>query len=76
MKALSDDEFLIFQALQQQSSLKVQDIIAILNKKIFSSHSKLIDKNILVLEEEMRETYKPKLVRYIRLHSKYDSNED
>jgi primosomal protein N' (replication factor Y) len=29
---LSDDEFLIFQALQQ-SSLKVQDIIAILNKK-------------------------------------------
>jgi primosomal protein N' (replication factor Y) len=29
----------------------------------------------LVLEEEMRETYKPKLVRYIRLHSKYDSNE-
>jgi primosomal protein N' (replication factor Y) len=30
---LSDDEFLIFQALQQQSSLKVQDIIAILNKK-------------------------------------------
>jgi primosomal protein N' (replication factor Y) len=59
MKALSDDEFLIFQALQQQSSLKVQDIIAILNKKIFSSHSKLIDKNILVLEEEMRETYKP-----------------
>jgi primosomal protein N' (replication factor Y) len=49
---LSDDEFLIFQALQQ-SSLKVQDI-TILNKKIFSSHSKLIDKNILVLEEEMR----------------------
>jgi primosomal protein N' (replication factor Y) len=33
MKTLSDDEFLIFQALQQQSSLKVQDIIAILNKK-------------------------------------------
>jgi primosomal protein N' (replication factor Y) len=61
---LSDDEFLIFQALQQQSSLKVQDIIAILNKKIFSSHSKLIDKNILVLEEEMRKTYKPKLVRH------------
>jgi primosomal protein N' (replication factor Y) len=40
-ETLSDDEFLIFQALQQQSSLKVQDIIL---KKIFSSHSKLIDK--------------------------------
>jgi primosomal protein N' (replication factor Y) len=73
---LSDDEFLIFQALQQQSSLKVQDIIAILNKKnIFPVIQKLIDKNILVLEEEMLESYKPKLVRYIRLHSKYDSNQ-
>ena len=73
---LSDDEFLIFQALQQQSSLKVQDIIAILNKKnIFPVIQKLIDKNILVLDEEMRESYKPKLVRYIRLNSKYDSNE-
>jgi primosomal protein N' (replication factor Y) len=27
MSTLSDDEFLIFQALQQQSSLKVQDIM-------------------------------------------------
>ncbi|TDE05455.1 replication restart helicase PriA [Flavobacterium hiemivividum] len=73
---LSDDEFLIFQALQQQSSLKVQDIIAILNKKnIFPVIQKLIDKNILVLQEEMLENYKPKLVRYIRLHSKYESNQ-
>ena len=28
---LSDDEYLVFEALQQQSSLKVQDIMAILN---------------------------------------------
>lgn len=73
---LSDDEFLIFQALQQQSSLKVRDIISILNKKnIFPVIQKLIDKNILVLQEEMLENYKPKLVRYIRLHPRYESNE-
>jgi len=73
---LSDDEFLIYQALQQQSSLKVQDIIGILNKKnVFPIIQKLIDKNILVLQEEMQENYKPKLVRYIRLHSQYESNE-
>lgn len=73
---LSDDEFLIYQALQQQSSLKVQDIIAILNKKnIFPILQKLIDKNILVLQEEMLENYKPKLVRYVRLNAKYDSHE-
>ncbi len=73
---LSDDEFLVYQALQQQSSLKVQDIIAILNKKnIFPVIQKLIDKNVLVLQEEMIESYKPKLVRYVRLHSKYESNQ-
>jgi primosomal protein N' (replication factor Y) len=73
---LSDEEFLIYQALQQQSSLKVQDIIAILNKKnVFPVIQKLIDKNILVLQEEIQESYKPKLVRYIRLHSKYESTQ-
>ena len=73
---LSDDEFLVYEALQQQSSLKVQDIMSILNKKnIFPVIQKLIDKNILVLQEEIQETYKPKLVRYVRLHPKYESNE-
>jgi primosomal protein N' (replication factor Y) len=73
---LSDDEFLVYEALQQQSSLKVQDIIAILNKNnIFPVIQKLVDKNILVLQEEVQETYKPKLVRYVRLHTKYDTND-
>ncbi|MEZ7498034.1 primosomal protein N' [Flavobacterium sp. Arc3] len=73
---LSDDEFLVYEALQKQSSLKVQDVILILNKKnIFPVIQKLIDKDILVLQEEMLDSYKPKLVRYIRLHSKYESNQ-
>jgi primosomal protein N' (replication factor Y) (superfamily II helicase) len=73
---LSDDEFLIYQALQQQSSLKVQDIVNILNKKnIFPVIQKLMDKNILVLQEEMLETYTPKLIRYVKLHAKYETNE-
>ena len=72
---LSDEEYLIYQALQHQSSLKVQDIISILNRKsVFPILQKLIDKNILVLQEEMQETYKPKLVRYVRLNKEYDSN--
>ena len=73
--SLSDEEFLIYQALQQQSSLRIQDITAILNKKnIFPIVQKLIDKNILVLQEELQELYKPKLVRYVRLHPQYVSN--
>jgi len=72
---LSDDEYLIYQALQQQSSLKVQDIISILNKKsVFPILQKLIDKNIVVLQEEISENYKPKLVRYVRLNKEFNSN--
>ncbi|HKO76819.1 MAG TPA: primosomal protein N' [Flavobacterium sp.] len=73
---ISDDEYLVYEALQKQSSLKVQDIISILNKKnIFPVIQKLIDKNILVLQEEIQESYKPKLVRYVRLHEKYNTND-
>jgi primosomal protein N' (replication factor Y) len=73
---LSDDEFLVYQALQQQTSLKVQDIIAILNKKnILPVIQKLINKNILFLQEEMVEEYKPKLIRYIRLHQQYQEEQ-
>lgn len=69
---LTDDEYLIYEALQQQSSLKVQDVMAILNKKnIFPTVQKLLQKQLLVLIEEIQEEYKPKLVRYIKLHDDY-----
>ena len=73
---LTDDEFLVYEALQQQASLKVQDIMKILNRKnVFPLIQKLMDKNILTIQEEINEVYKPKLIRYIRLHSQYDNNE-
>lgn len=71
---LSDDEFLIYEALQHQSSLKVQNIMDILNKKsVLPVIQKLLHKNIISLEEEIQEVYKPKLIRYIRLHSQYQT---
>ncbi|MCY1492951.1 Primosomal protein N' [compost metagenome] len=74
---LTDEEFLIYDALQHQSSLKVQDIIAIVGKKnVFPIIQKLIDRNILVLQEEVIELYKPKLTRYIRLHQDYAVEEN
>ena len=74
---LSDDEFLIYEALQHQSSLKVQNIMDILNKKsVLPVIQKLIHKNIITLEEEIQEVYKPKLTRYIRLHTRYQSEEN
>ncbi|KVV15852.1 primosomal protein N' [Flavobacterium sp. TAB 87] len=73
---LNDDEYLIYEALQQQSVLKVSDIIAIVNKKnVFPILQKLIDSNIVVLQQEIQESYKPKLVRYVKLHSQFESND-
>ena len=73
---LSDDEYLVFEALQQQNSLRVQDVMSILNKKnIFPIIQKLLNKGLLSLNEEMQEEYKPKLIRYIRLHEKYSTTE-
>nr|WP_294780677.1 primosomal protein N' [uncultured Flavobacterium sp.] len=72
---LSDDEFLIYEALQHQSSLKVDEIASILNKKnILPVLQKLIARDVIFLEEEIKESYKPKLVRYVKLHSKYESD--
>ena len=72
---LSDEEFLVFQALQQQSSLKIQEIVGILNKKnVLPVVKKLIEKNILAVEEEVTENYKPKLVKYVRLNAIYNSS--
>ena len=70
---LSDEEFLIYEALQHQSSLKVQNIIDILNKKtVLPVIQKLLKKNIITLQEEIQEVYKPKLIRYIRLNKVYE----
>ena len=74
--SLSDDEFLVYQALQQQSSLKIQDIVGILNKKnVLPVIKQLIEKNILVVVEEVNESYKPKLLKYVRLNPTYNSSD-
>lgn len=71
-KTLEDDEFLIWEALQQQSSLKVEDIMAILGKKnVFPVLNRMLAKNVLTLQEEVIEKYKPKVTKYIRLQSEF-----
>jgi len=65
---LNDEEFLIFEALQHQARLSVQQIIEILGKKnVFSVIKTLLDKNVISIKEQIYEQYKPKLVKYIQL---------
>ncbi|KAB1069145.1 primosomal protein N' [Tamlana haliotis] len=74
---LKDDEFLIYEALQHQSSLKIHDISNILGKKnVLPVIKRLIEKEAITVEEEVYEKYKPKLVRYVKLHNSYTSEKD
>ena len=69
---LKDDEYLILEALKSQSSITVQDVIKILGKKtVFPIINRLLAKRALVLQEEISEQYKPKLIRYIKLHDSF-----
>ncbi|WP_430408953.1 replication restart helicase PriA [Kordia sp.] len=70
--SLKDDEFLIFEALQHQSLLKIQEISTILGKKkVLPVLTRLIEKGVIQVYEEIYEQYKPKLVRYVKLHANY-----
>lgn len=69
---LKDDEFLVYEALHHQSSLKIHDISNIVDKKnVLPIIKRLIEKEAISVEEEVYEKYKPKLVRYVRLHNNY-----
>lgn len=69
---LKDDEYLIFEALKLQSSITVNDVVKILGKKtIFPVLNRLLEKGALQLQEEISEQYKPKQVRYVKLHDEF-----
>lgn len=69
---LSNDEFLIYEALQHQSTLKINDIVSILDRKrVLPVINSLVEKGALLLKEELYEKYKPKLVRYVKLNDAY-----
>lgn len=76
-ESLSDDEFVLYEALQHQSSLHINDARSILDRKnIVSIIQKLLEKNIIEVEETVYEQYVPKLKRYIKLSQKYTSEEN
>lgn len=71
---LSDEEYLLVEALHQQTSLKITEVVSILNKKkVFPVIQQLLAKGFVTLQDEMVDEYKPKLVRYIRLFSEFNS---
>ncbi|CAL2063264.1 Primosomal protein N' [Tenacibaculum sp. 190524A05c] len=73
---LSDQEYLIYEALQRQSQLTLHEVAEVLDrKKVLPIINQLIDKAVLHVKEEIYETYKPKLIKYVRLSKNYQSDE-
>lgn len=73
---LKDDEFLVYEALQHQSILRVDELRAIIDtKNVLPILNRLLEKNVIILKDEIYEQYIPKLVRYVKLGSPYRSED-
>jgi len=69
---LTDDEYLILEALENLSALKISEVSKIINKKnVLKPVKSLLAKKCIQLREEIYAQYKPKLVKYIRLAQQY-----
>ena len=72
---LSDHEYLVYEALQQQPTLRIDEIISILNKKsIFPIIQSLVEKGIVMVAERIVEKYKAKKIKYIRINSQFSDS--
>jgi primosomal protein N' (replication factor Y) len=73
----SDEEFLVFEALQHQSSLHINDIRSILDRKnVVKVIEALLHKGAIQVQEEVFEQYTPKMKRYIKLAPLYSKEEN
>ena len=68
---LSDDEYLVIEALEVREVLDLKEISEILGiKHVQPKIKSLIEKKAVITEEEIKQRYKPKMVDYIRLTEK------
>ena len=69
---LDDEEFLIIQALESQSPLRINEISEVLNKKnIFTHLDSLNIKNLISINEKLYSRYKPKFLRCVNLSDSF-----
>jgi primosomal protein N' (replication factor Y) len=73
---LTDKEFLVFQALEVSRQLTLSDITAVLDIQVVQPVVKsMLEKGAVMVEEEMREKFKPKTTDFVRLHASLNSDD-
>ncbi len=66
---LSDDEYLIVEALEKRSEMRVDDIQELLDKKtVLPILYQLVRKNIINLKQALIHQYQPKMIRIVHLN--------
>lgn len=72
---LTDDEYMVAEALSIQNELPLEKIQGILNKKtVYPVIRALLDKRIIYVKEEMIQKFRPKLVNHVRLSTEYEND--
>lgn len=73
---LDDREFLVFQALEENNYLSLSDLSSMLELKVvYPVVKSLLEKGCVMVEEEMREKFKPKTTDYVQLHPNLDTDD-
>ncbi|MDA7768336.1 primosomal protein N' [Flavobacteriales bacterium] len=65
---LTDQEFLVVEALEQRGELTLKEVSAVLNKKtIFPTINTLLKRKVISLLEEINEKYRAKTIRKVKM---------
>lgn len=73
---IDEDGLTILNAFEGSSILRISEVMNALNKKkVLPSINKLIDLDLVAIDQEIYESYKPKLVKYVRLTPTYEQEE-
>ncbi|MEM9687410.1 MAG: primosomal protein N', partial [Bacteroidota bacterium] len=72
---LKKDETQLYALLQQQAVLKVNEISKTINRKnVLPLLERALKKQLIHIKEELTEPYRPKLIKHLRLHSRFTSD--
>ncbi|MGB0390820.1 MAG: replication restart helicase PriA [Salibacteraceae bacterium] len=73
---LTDDEFLIYEALEISQVLSLDEISKILNRKtVYPIVKMMLERNVIVVLEEIKSKFKPKKEKYVTLKATYQEEE-
>lgn len=73
---LQDDEWLVWEALQLNNILPLNEVVKIVNKKnVYRLVQRLLDKRVIHIYEEVKEKYKVKTQKLIEIDERFSSPE-